>query len=636
MPSPTGAPPAAAGDPLSRLRSVRQPHAPADPTLLDALIELDGPIARADAGHLLARVPVERIAPRERRLRPLRVAMVGTFTADGVLPLLRLALLQERIVPEIKTFGFDQLMVQLSDPDAALAAYAPDVTLCQLDDRFFLSRDWDRAAPAELEELLTQRTATIESAVCGFVARTPGTVLLHTVPLSPIERRKLTGYNAKAHLGRVWRSLNSRLLELPGGSNRIHTLDFEAALVDCAARLRDDRLMQFAGMAWSPGVELCYAHEAARFCHAVAGLAKKVLVLDLDNTLWGGILGDDGPAGIQVGGQYPGNCFAELQRAAAAWRRQGVLLALCSKNDPALVDDVLDNHPELVLRSQDFVARAVNWGRKDHNIRQIAESLNLGLDSIVFVDDSRFECELIRRELPEVEVVHLGGDPADHLAALVDAARFDVPTTTAADARRTQLYRARADRQRFAGSFKSAADYLGQLELQVEIMPADGFSLPRLEQLRLRTNQFNLAGRALNDPPAGAMTAHADRHVLSFAVSDRFGREGIVGGVWIDRRDSHWVIENFVMSCRVFSRGIEQAVLARVAGDATADGAAWLDAHYRPTERNRPVETFLESAGFVRGDERDGVIAYRLALKSAPQLKPAWIVLNEKDAGAHV
>lgn len=614
----------ATADILARLRAVRRAGAPADPSLLDDLAALDGAAARADAGRLLARVAPEQIVPEGRALRRLTVALVGTFTADGVVALLRLELLAAGIAPTIKTFGFDQLMVQLSDPQSALAELGADVTLCQLDDRFFLPRDWDPTALDELDAMLQERAGLLAGAVAAYTERSAGIVALHTVPLSSVQRGKVVSFEAKAHLGRVWRGLNSRLLELASG--RVHVLDLEAQLVDCPARVRDERLAYFAGMAWSAPVEQRYAQEAASLCRASAGLTKKVLVLDLDNTLWGGVLGDDGPAGIQVGGQYPGNCFAELQRAAVALRRQGVLLAVASKNDAALVDDVLASHPELVLRPDDFVARAVNWGRKDHNIRQIAESLNLGLDSFVFVDDSPFECELVRRELPQVAVVHLAGDPADHATAVLCGGHFDVLAATATDGERTQMYKTRAERQRFAASFASAPEYLGQLELRVKVAPADDFSLPRLAQLALRTNQFNLTGK---------QAAAEDSLVLAFEVADRFGREGIVGGVWIARYPDRWAIENMVMSCRVFSRGVEQAVLARVAADAAAAGAARLEAHFRRSDRNKPAETFLESAGMVRGAERDGVTTFQVALDPLPPV-PDWIVLEGKDALTHV
>jgi FkbH-like protein len=472
--------------------------------------------------------------------------------------------------------------------------------------------------------------------VSGFADRTSSATVLHTVPLSPAEHRKVIGLKGRAALGRIWRELNIRLLDLADRHPAVYTLDLEAALVDQPAPVRDERLYRFASMAWTPATEASYVREAAALCRAVAGLSKKLLVVDLDNTLWGGVLGDDGPEGIQVGGGYPGNCYTELQRGLAALRQQGVLLAVCSKNDQTAVDEVFARHPELTLRAPDFVARIANWGRKDHNIRQLAQTLNLGLDSVVFVDDSAFECDLVRRELPQVRVVRLAGDPAGHLPTVLAAAGLDVLATTSDDSERTAMYQARAQRQEFAASYASAAGWLAELDLRVTVAPADEFSLPRLVQLGLRTNQFNMTGGAHPEARTRQMAASPAHLVLGFEVEDRFGREGHVGVVWLAKYSDHWLIENFVMSCRVFSRGVEHAVLSCLIDEAAGAGVPSLQAVYRPGERNQAAAALYPGAGFVPLGQADGLVRYGLDLESRPSIMPEWIVLRRKEDPAHV
>jgi FkbH-like protein len=612
----------AGDDVLARLRRVRGGDPAVDPALLAALGELVDPVRVAAAGRLLEGLGADRIAPPEQRFRRLRVAVAGTFTVDGLGPLLRVRLLASGIEPELHLTGYDQLAVELSDPRSGLARFRPDVVLCLLHDQAFLPRGWAAEPLPVLHDTLLARLDLLEQAVSGFTGREPGpVVLLHTVPLSAVERSTVLAYRDRAVLGRIWRALNSGLLELAERHPRVHTLDLEAVLVEHPGPVRDDRLAAFAGLAWSAPTELCYAREAAAFCRAVAGRSSKLLVLDLDNTLWGGVLGEDGPTGIQLGTQYPGSCYTDLQHRVRALRRQGVLLAVCSKNQPEAVAEVFDHHPELVLRSGDLVAQAVNWGRKDHNIARLARTLNLGLDSVVFVDDSRFECELVRHELPQVRVVQLAGDPAGYARTLLTAGYFDVLATTPTDRERTELYRTRAGRQRFAASFQSAADYLDGLQLRVTVRPADRFSAPRLEQLARRTNQFNMTGEPA--PPADL--------TLGFEVADRFGREGVVGGVWLTRHERRWRVENFVMSCRVFSRGVEKAVLQRVVDLAIAGGAAALEASFRHTGRNGPAAGFYPATGFRVVGERDGLTRYRLALSPRPELLPHWIALEGGD-----
>lgn len=618
-------------DILTRIRALGP--AATDPDLLDALGGLKTPAALRDAGRMLAGIPAARITPRGRAPRPLRVAVAATFTAENVGPILRVELLRAGIEPTIQVSGFDQVLVQLSDPDSDLVRFAPDVTLCLLHDQALLPQDWDPTDLAGLAELSAGRLAMLEQAVAGFVQRSTSTVLLHTVPLSRPQQRGVIGFAGRAELGLVWREVNRRLLELAGGYPSVHVLDFEALLADHPGPVRDDRLYQFAGMAWTPAVELDYAREAAAFCRATTGLTKKLLVVDLDNTLWGGVLGDDGPDGIQLGGRYPGNCYVDLQRALVALRRQGVLLAVCSKNEHAAVADVLASHPELVLRADDFVAVVANWGRKDHNIRQITKTLNIGLDSVVFADDSPFECDLVRAEIPEVQVVLLDGDPARHVSAVLEPRFFGALTTTDTDRDRTGMYRARADRQEFATSFASAGDYLAGLDLRVAVAPADEFSLPRLVQLGLRTNQFNLNPRAHTEGRTHAMATSPDHIVLGFEVADRFGREGLVGAVWVAKEPGHWVIENFVMSCRVFSRGVEHAVLSHVVELARDDGVAALHAVYRRGDRNGAAASLV--TGFTLLTETDGVTRYGLDLAGADHIKPDWIVLDRTEERAH-
>jgi FkbH-like protein len=615
---------------LERVRRVRRPDQPADPELLDALrsaLGHTGPAALAELGRLLDGVPFERFSPNGFRRRPLRLALAGTFTTTDLPAVLRVHLLTAGIDPRMYVAGFDQLATQLRDPGSALARFRPDVTACLLHERAFLPVEWDPTALGELREVVGERLNLFADAVRGYQSRTGGAVLLHTVPLPPVESRTLIGYRERAVLGRLWRELNTGLLDLadqPG----IHVLDLEALLVDHPGRLRDERLSCYAGMAWAPGVEARYAGELSSFCRAVLGLGKKVLVLDLDNTLWGGVLGDDGPAGIVLGGAFPGGCYTDLQRRALALRRQGVLLAIASKNTETTVDDVLSRHPDMVLHADDFVAKAVNWHRKDANLRQLAEALNLGLDSVVFVDDSPFERELIRGELPAVSVVPLESDPSGYAERLLGAGYFDVPSVTSTDHERTALYRARAERQRFSDTAGTATDYLRGLGLRVDVRPVDEFTAPRLEQLRRRTNQFTMTGRPDADPARGeALT-------LAFEVTDRFGREGIVGGVWLDRFADRWHIENFVLSCRVFSRGVEHAVLQHVCDRAAAAGAQSLTAGFRTTGRNIPAAEFYPATGFTVVTTEEEVIEYMLPLHPRPTVRPDWIVLTE-EATSH-
>ncbi|UOZ05525.1 HAD family hydrolase [Amycolatopsis sp. WQ 127309] len=611
-------------DLLARVRRLAEPGAAPDPGL-PALLTRTGDVGRVrEAARLLAGTDPALLLPAGRAPRTLRVAVAASFTADGVVPLLRVALLAAGIDARIELTPPDRLLLQLEAGDSALARFAPDLTLCLTDERLFLP---DESSPEDLDDARTQtrdRLARFTGAVGAFARHGTGRILVHTVPLPAERPRTLIAHRDRATLGRLWRELNLGLLDLAEPGGRVDVLDLETLLASSPVPLRDERLHRFAGMAWSPGLEWCYAREAAGYARALAGTSRKCLVLDLDNTVWGGVLGDDGPENIEVGPLYPGNAFVAVQRAALALRRQGILLAIASKNDPDLVERVFAEHPALLLRRGDFVAVKAGWDAKDGSLAEIAAELNLGLDSFVFADDSPFECELVRGALPEVAVLRLDGDPADHVGTLLAGGHFDVLATTDTDRRRTELYQAREERHRWQETRPSTEDYLAGLELVVRVRAADEYQLPRVVQLGARTNQFTFTGHAHSEQRTRELAAAPDGLVLAFEVADRFGDEGVVGAVWVAGHEGCWLIENMVMSCRVFARGIEFAVLQTVADLATAAGVDRLEAGFRPTGRNGPAEKFLTDAGFT-GHEAGRRV---LSLPREHPLTPPWLTLH--------
>ncbi|QJS09494.1 HAD-IIIC family phosphatase [Streptomyces argyrophyllae] len=640
----TGSPPAPASLPgddlLNRIRALRDSPAATDTGLGRELGAVADPLLLHEAGRLLEGVAAARLtrAPATRATT-LRVAVAATFTADDVVPLLRAALLAGGVDAELHLCPYDQLGVQLTDPASALAEFAPEVTLCLMDAGALLPRDWDPSALDGVRTAVRDRVDAHTAAAAGFAARTGSAVLLHTVPLPRLDRRSVISFRGGAALGRIWREANIALLAAGETRDGVYTVDLEALFADEPGPVRDERQYRFGRMAWTPAAQLAYAREAAAFCRAAAGLGRKVLVLDLDNTLWGGVLGDDGPAGIELGTVYPGDCYTDLQRRALALRRQGVLLAVCSKNERALVEETLAGHPDMVLRPDDFVAVVADWQRKDLHVAALAEELALGLDAFVFADDSPFECGMVAGSLPQVDVVALDGDPACHSTRLLEPARFAQLGVTATDAERTALYRGRRERHRLSTTHETAEEYLRALGIHVTVGPADAYTLPRLVQLEQRTNQFNMTGRAHGEALTRRLAGDPGHLVLAVEVTDRFGGEGVVGGVWLDRGPDRWTVRNLVLSCRVLGRGVERAVLQYVADTARAAGAAALETRFRPTARNAPAATLYPSAGFTRAEGPagdDGTVHHEARLDRLPALTPDWITLVAKEAPAHV
>jgi FkbH-like protein len=365
-----------------------------------------------------------------------------------------------------------------------------------------------------------------------------------------------------------------------------------------------------------------------RFVQAKIGLSRKVLALDLDNTLWGGVLGEVGAAGVTLGGLYPGKSYKELQRTALRLRDQGIILVLASKNDADHVDAALREHPEVVLRPDMFSGTAVNWQPKAANLRQLAEQLDLGISSFVFLDDSPFERGHVAEESPEVTVLSSEGDPAYLVRTVTAGGWFDTLDLTDTDRKRPALYQTRMARGEFAGSFGSSEEYLAALDITVSIATATEFDVPRIAQLAARTNQFNLTGLRPDEAATAAMSVDPGHLVAAFSVSDRFGDEGIVGAAWVQRGERVWRVLNLVLSCRVLGRGVELAVVEWLAARASAEGATELEGRFVPSPKNAVSASFWTKAGFT--ETAEGI--YRLDISETQYRAPEWIRLLERSA----
>ncbi|HEX4143243.1 MAG TPA: HAD-IIIC family phosphatase [Pirellulales bacterium] len=362
----------------------------------------------------------------------------------------------------------------------------------------------------------------------------------------------------------------------------------------------DRRLWYMARSGSSPENLVPLARGLARATRALLRPAAKCLVLDLDNTLWGGVLGDDGAAGIKLGDDFPGNVFKDFQAALLGFRRRGILLAIASKNDEQTVFDMLDSHPEMLLRREHFASICANWGGKPDSLRKIARELNIGLDSLVFVDDNPVERAAVRAELPMVHVVELPTDPLGYLAALGEVAVLDQPRLSAEDRARAEMYRGETLRRQVADQTGNLEDFLRDLDMVAQVGQASPNTLERIHQLIQKTNQFNLATRRHNLDDLRRLAASPDAAVAWLRLADRYGDLGLVCAGIIQRLDDDcWVIDTLLMSCRVMGRHVEDAFLSYLAELARAAGARRLRGVFRPTAKNTPVQNFYPDHGFT-------------------------------------
>ena len=362
------------------------------------------------------------------------------------------------------------------------------------------------------------------------------------------------------------------------------------------------------------------ANDLMSYIKPMFGTNRKCIVLDLDNTLWGGIVGEDGFDGIELGDTPNGKAFVEFQKELLSLWNQGIILAINSKNNFDDAMKVISEHPNMILREKNFANIQINWDDKAINIKKIADEINIGLNSIVFFDDDKINRERIKQEFPEVLTVDLSDDPSQFSPILKELNDFHVLQRTDEDKKRGEIYSQQRERSKFEKSISNIDDFLKNLDIQVNIKKSNDFLIPRISQLTLKTNQFNLTTKRYQEEEIRSLSNNKKFSVGCAQVLDKFGDNGITGVFIIDKSEKFWVIDTFLLSCRIMGRGVENAILSQILKDAKANGVDEVKANFIPTQKNKPAENFLSDYGF---EKRENFWIYKLnnEIKTPKHLK---------------
>jgi len=569
--------------------------------------------------HLVSEL-LHGVDPAGAGLVDVGVALLTNYTADPLAPILR-----ARAVPSglhVRTYvpGFNTWMQEIVDPDSELRRLAPQVVvidlspdlLCPQLNREFLSLD--RAAVTHAIDVAA--SAVIE-AVQSLCAWSPAVVLVHAMP-RPFGPTLGILDAGPASQRAAFERLNQQIASALAGAN-VHLVDTDRMIAELGAGgWRDARHWATATMPYTPAAMHRIAEEHLRYLRAVSGRIRKVLVLDLDDTLWGGVLGERGDAGIDLGPTYPGNAFVDFQHAVAELQRRGVILAINSANDAEHALRVIEAHPSMVLRPTAFAAHRINWRDKAQNMQELANELGLGLDSFVFVDDSDAECTRMRQALPEVLTCQLRGDPAGHAYWLRTSGMFDSLAYSEDDRNRGAMYRAEAARTQHREAVGSLEAYLESLAMELTAELVGPSTLARAADLTQRTNQFNMTTRRMTVDALREWATAPHREACVFTLTDRFGSHGIVAVATLDGLGEPEVrIADLLVSCRVLKRGVEHAILGLLIARARERGSRTIVGEVRPTARNASFAEFYRAAGFAPaatepGDDRARRFAWPL------------------------
>ena len=532
--------------------------------------------------------------------RPERVALLGSATMGHLVPAIQVGGLRRGIWIETYENEFGQYWQELTDPGSALHAFRPSTVLVALD-AHHVAAGIDvgldaEGADAALDDLAARLREIWRLARDAFGCKViQQTVLPVHPPLLGSNEHRLAGSPA-AFVAR----LNALLRPMADEAGvDLLALD-ERAARDGLAAWHNPAFWHHAKQEVTPAAAPMYGDLVARLLAARQGRSAKCLVLDLDNTVWGGVVGDDGLEGIVIGqGSAGGEAYLAFQHYCRDLTRRGVILAVCSKNDEANALEPFERHPEMALKRSDIAAFAINWGDKPANIRAIAAELNIGLDALVFVDDNPFERNLVRQELPMVAVPEVGEDPVGFIAAIADAGYFEALAITEEDSERTAQYHGNRAREALRSSATDLEGYLRGLEMRLVWRRFDRIGLTRTVQLINKSNQFNLTTRRYTEAEVLAVMDDSDAFGLQLRLIDRFGDNGVIAIV-IGRKagDRDLVIDTWLMSCRVLGRQVEEATLDLIARQARLLGARRLIGEYIPTKKNGMVKDHYAKLGF--------------------------------------
>jgi len=550
----------------------------------------------------------------------LRLGVLSNGTTDLIVPILTASTLRHGVWVRAIATGFDQVAAEALDPRSELNQRRCHFVLLCID---------HRGLPLEPCPGKTERAHATVKAASQYIdsvrralnSASGCTVIVQTIPQVP-----------DSVLGSLERLVPGTLQWLIEQYN----LDLRSRIKDCSDLLLDTAaLAELVGTAqwhdptqWTlgkfPFAHSCvplYADWVGRLIGAARGKARKCLVLDLDNTIWGGVIGDDGLAGLVLGNGSPlGEAYLRIQQAALALRDRGIILAVCSKNDEQLARSAFRSHPEMLLQESHIAVFQANWQDKASNLKAIADTLEIGVDSLVLLDDNPVERAQVREALPEVAVPELPRDPALYVQTLLAAGYFETIALTDDDRHRAGQYQSNAARSEALGSATDLSVYLRSLQMRAVCSPFDRLGRPRITQLINKTNQFNLTARRYSETEVAVLEQSASSLTLQVRLTDRFGDNGMIAVVICHPAGPDWMIDTWLMSCRVLNRCVEQAILNYVVSLAHAAGIRALIGEYLRTDRNGMVEDHYPRLGFTPLHIEEQRSLWRLDIASFSEL----------------
>jgi FkbH-like protein len=537
--------------------------------------------------------------------KKIRVGLLGSFTLNGLAETLTVKCAEKNIQCITYVGGYNQYTQEILNQESGLYKFKPDISFLLIDVRTLFGDLFHHPysiTGEERKKIADKKAEEILDLARRFCDNTKSKLVLSNFNIPTFSPYGIFETKVDYGFHEMISELNDRLAKSLIGSDLIYLYNFAGFVSKYGEQnIFDYKQFFFGDMKISLDYIPHLANELMSYIIGYMGISKKCIVVDLDNTLWGGIVGEDGFNGIKLGPEPPGNAFMELQKTLLSLYHRGIILAINSKNNYEDAIKVIKEHPYMVLKEEHFGSIRISWNDKVANMKEIANELNIGLDSMVFLDDDPVNREFMRISLPQVLTVDLPQDPSQYAGIIKNMNEFSVLTITSEDQQRGKMYAEQRKRVELEQSAPDLENFLKQLDLKISVKNSNDFTIPRISQLTLKTNQFNLTTKRYQESDIKKFTEDPNYLVGCVQVEDKFGDNGITG-VFIVHKENQkeWFIDTFLLSCRVMGREVEKGIMGHILNIARKNGVERLKARFIPSQKNKPIEGFLPSCGFQK------------------------------------
>jgi len=566
----------------------------------------------------------KKISENKDRYKEVKIAVLGDNSTQQFVQILRAYFYREGIYANIYESEFDVIEQEIYNDDSGLYKFKPDYVVFHVSNQKLRDRFYQNNGPAPdfeaylVDSQIKQWEKINKKLKCRIIQN------LYSMPTE----RPFGNYTqqVESSLYNLTKMVNSRLIANAKDAGNVYFNDIEHLSTSIGLdNWYDEKLYVhaklFCKLEYMPQV----AKNILDIILAGLGRSKKCVVLDLDDTLWGGIVAEDGLERIEISREGLGEAYYLFQKYLLELKNIGIILAVCSKNDHENAIEPFEKHPEMVIKKDDISVFIANWNSKSENIKQISKKLNIGLDSMVFIDNSAFERNQVKSMLPQVEVPEMPEDISEYVPFINKLNLFEALAYSKEDGKRTEFYKNQVKREEVKAEYKSIDDYLKSLEMVAEFNRFDSMHIPRIAQLIQRSNQFNLTTKRYNEKECETFMNAAECYPFYITLKDKFGDNGLISVIIAKKEGEKLIIDEWLMSCRVLLRGVEEFCMNKVVGLAKELGCSEIEGRYIKTAKNNMVKEFYKRFGFSSvGPKLDSETTWKLEVKKYKE-KKIWI-----------